>query len=198
MTRCDDEDSSEHCSEHDVGSSGEHHGEPLSKPCSERNREDVADRVPRVRPAEIPKYLNWRNTQRKSVKHSTLTHFRVNDHVSSRKCLGLPEEGRLSPQGGSFRTNASQPASRAKLRSGRRRRAGYGREPVGRRNPALPTPGAVERPPARGVCKCGTSPKAARVGRAAAMSGRNRISPGSESRFSRRSYAASNAPGAKM
>ena len=58
MKRCDDEQSSEHGSEHNVGSSGEHHGEPhgepLSKPCSERYREDVADRVPRVRPAEIP------------------------------------------------------------------------------------------------------------------------------------------------
>ena len=54
MKRCDDEHSSEHGSEHNVGSSGEHHGEPLSKPCSERYREDVADRVPRVRPAEIP------------------------------------------------------------------------------------------------------------------------------------------------
>ena len=58
-----------------------------------------------------PKYLNWRNTQRKSVKHSTLTHFRVNDHVSSRKCLRPPEESRLSPRGvASGQMPRSQPA----------------------------------------------------------------------------------------
>ena len=65
-----------------------------------------------------------------------------------------------------FLEMATQPANRAtKPRSGRRRRAGCGRERVdGRRSPALPIPGAIERPGARVIKQGGSGRQATLVG----------------------------------